>query len=247
MTEIPRAGHRQIGIKAALPVLIFALLLTGCGNTPLPLLTGNQGGLLPGMILPQAAPPAKSTVATGYTGLQDQILPDGQILRREYLMGLIVSETWFSSLRLPVRRVAYQEGQIPAEIFEYGADGKLLRHTLFYPGSRQPQRYEEYSDGQHIVLFSTFWPNGNLHIISEADVATPGGLVNRVREWYADGYPKTLSQNFILKDEAGHAVAQQLQGEQTTWDDQGQITSDQIFDHGRLVRDLLVERNTASP
>jgi hypothetical protein len=248
MRATRRAGDRRIGIKAALPALMGVLLLAGChsGNAPLPLLTGHQGGLLPGMILPETAPPVKSTAADGFSGVQDQILPDGQILRHEYIAGVILSETWFSSLRQPERSVIYMDGKIPVEISEYGTNGKLLRHTVFFPGTPQPQRYEEYSDGQHISRFSTFWPNGNLRIISEADVVTSSGLVNRVREWYANGYPKSLIQTYIIRDTAGTAIDQQLHGEQTTWDDFGRVTSDQIFDHGRLAHDLVVERNTSS-
>jgi antitoxin component YwqK of YwqJK toxin-antitoxin module len=221
------------------------LLLGGCrSNTPLPLLTGNQGGLLPGMILPQTNPPAKSTAAPGFTGVQNQILPDGQILRRDFYAGVILSETWFSSLRLPERSIIYQDGTTVAEVSEYDAGGKLARHTLYYPGTRQPLRYEEYTDGQHIVRFSTFWSNGNLHIISEVGVPTPNGPVNRVREWYSNGYPKSLTQTFVILDDSGVAVRQELHDEQTTWDEQGHVLSDQFFEHGRLVRDVLADRLT---
>jgi hypothetical protein len=229
-----------------LPAVIFALLLAGCGNPQLPLLTGNQGGLLPGMILPETPPPANSA-ATGYSGVRDQILPDGRILHQEFLLGTIISETWFSSLRLPERTIVYLNGNIPVELSEYGPDGKLQRHTLFYPGTKQPQRFEEYVDGQHIVRFTTFWPKGNLHIISEEGVPTPHGLVNRVREWYANGYQKMLAQTSFIRDAGGNAVGRELQDEQINWDDQGHVTLDQIFDQGRLLHDVLVDKETAAP
>jgi hypothetical protein len=194
------------------------------------------------MILPETATPAKPTGAVGKTGVDETLLPDGRILRREFQSGVLISQAWFSSLRVPERYIVYFDGRIPVEVTEYGLDGKTKTHTLFFPGTQQPQRYEEYANGTTVVRFTLFWPNGKIHVISELGVPTPDGPVNRIRKWFDNGAPQSLVQKFVVRDPAGVALYEQLQDEQAEWDENGHCLNDQIYDHDKLVRDLRVEK-----
>ena len=218
--------------------LAAALLCAGCSSAPpkQALLTGHHGGMLPGMVLPESATATKLDHPPGYTGYQNQVLPDGHILQSELFDGVVVQQTWFSSVGLPERMVVYEAGAVPKELNEYGPDGKLQRHTLLFSGTRQPERIEVYAaGGTRIANFTTFWPNGNRHILSESDVPGPNGPMNRVREWYADGNQKLLKQTAVIRDFSGVAVSELLQDRQTEWDENGRVLYDEMFDNGRLV------------
>ena len=225
-------------IKVAAAALVTACVCGGCSSAPpkQPLLTGHHGGLLPGMILPESATATKLDHPPGYTGYQIQALPDGHILQTEFFDGLVVQQTWFSAVGLPEKMVVYEAGTVPKELYEYGADGKLQRHTLLYSGTQQPERIEVYAAaGARIAYFMTYWPNGNRHIVSESDVPGPPGPLNRVQEWYADGNPKLLKQTVVIRDFSGVAVSELLQDRQTEWDESGRVLYDQMFDNCRLV------------
>jgi antitoxin component YwqK of YwqJK toxin-antitoxin module len=124
---------------------------------------------------------------------------------------------------------------------EYGPDGQPARQTTFFPGSNQPKRVDEYVNGSRVIRFTEYWPNGRPRILSEADVSTPAGVVNRVQQWYENGRPKSLVQKTIERDDTGRAVGDALQGRQTEWNEEGVVVADAEYDHDRLKRDYLVE------
>jgi hypothetical protein len=242
-------ANRQKIMTVASAAMMAALLCSGCSSAPpkQALLTGHHGGLLPGMILPESATATKLDHPPGYTGYQNQVLPDGHILQSELFDGLVVQQTWFSSVGLPEKMVVYEAGTVPKELYEYGPDGKLQRHTLLFSGTQQPERIEVYAaGGTRIAYFMTYWPNGNRHIVSEADVPGPNGPINRVQEWYADGHQKLLKQTVVIRDFSGVAVNELLQDRQTEWDDNGQVVYDQMFNNGRLVGDYGAGSVTAT-
>jgi len=239
-----RAGNGRIKATTAMAAAAWGLMLAACHSQPptQPQLTGHHGGLLPGMVLPPPATPPKSNTPAGYTGLQDQVLPDGHVLRSELFQGVVVSQTWYSSLRLPEKMVVYENGDSPKEMYEYGSDGKPVRHTVLYSGTRQPLRIEVLAGGgARVQYFITFWPNGNYHIVSEADAPGADGPVNRVREWYANGNQKLLKQTILIHDHEGQVAGELLQDHQMEWDETGHLVNDQVFDHGRMLHDYLAE------
>ena len=196
----------HIASPAALPVWLSLLLwLTACHTSP-PQLTGNQGGLLPGMVLPQPVKP-KSTAPQGYTGTTDQVLPDGHVLRREIYNGMVISQTWLSSLGRPERQIFYQGGTVPAAETDFGPDGQPVQQTTFFSGSSQPMRVDEFTDGNRVTRFTVYWSSGRPRILSEADISTPAGLVNRVQTWYENGRPKSLVEKGVERDDSGRAVS----------------------------------------
>jgi len=237
---------RRIAILVGLPVWLGLLFpLAACQSDSPPQLTGHQGGLLPGMVLPEQAKPKPAP--QGYTGTNDQVLPDGQILRREIFNGQIVSQTWLTSLGRPERQVFYRSGKEPEAEMDFGPDGQPVQQTTFFPGTTQPMRVDEYADGNRVKRFTVYWPNGHRRILSEADVSTPAGVVNRVQQWYENGRPKSLVQKTIERDETGRSVGEALQGRQTEWSADGTVLADSEYDHDRLRHDYLVEAKTYAP
>jgi hypothetical protein len=196
--------------------------------------------LLPGMTAPVDNSNAKKP--PGYTGEVQQVLPDGNILVREFVNGQRVSETWFSSLRLPLRAVYYVNDTIVGGTAKFGPDGKMTQRTYYYLGTTQPQRVEEYSDGEHVSKFTTYWQNGNLAMVSENDVPTPTGRINRVREWYPNGEPKSLTQVTVERDSQGQIINEEKQGRQTTWNQAGFVTYDMDYNSGVPVYDHLRDK-----
>ncbi len=244
----PRAGMRR---TAAHVLLAAAAGLSGCSSSSSSLaqVTGSQGGMLPGMTLPKPSQ-SKTATAPGFSGVVPQVLPNGRIVANEYLNGQLLSQTWFSSLRLPEKAIYYINGTMIGGVAEFGPDGKMTRRTYYFLGSEQPERVEDYAGGTQIVRFTTFWQNGNKRIYSEANVVpTTGlnnpadaGLVNRAQEWYANGRPKLLSQIHIERDARGQPTYQEKQGRQTTWDEDGYRTSDMEYDHDRWIYDYLAQK-----
>ncbi len=235
--------------EVARGALGLALLCAGCSLAPdkQPLLTGHHGGLLPGMILPESATAAKPDRPPGYTGIQNEVQPDGRILQREFFEGQFVRQTWFSSVGLPEETVIYEAGAVPKELLEYGPDGKLQRHTLLYSGTQQPERIEVYAaGGTRITYFLTYWPNGNRHIVSESDVPGKDGPLNRVQEWYDNGLQKMLKQTLVVRDYGGVIVGELLHDRQTGWDENGRILYDQMFNNGKLMGDYTPGAVSAS-
>jgi len=237
---------RPIANLAGNTVWIGVLLVLGACQSPTPpQLTGHQGGLLPGMVLPEPTKP--KTSIQGYTGVNDQVLPDGHILRRQIYNGLIISQTWFTSLGQPERQIFYEGGKIAAAEIEFGPDGQPARQTTFFPGTTQPMRVDEYAGGSRVIRFTEYWANGHPRIMSEADISTSAGVVNRVQQWYEDGRPKSLVQKGIQRDETGRSVGEYLQGRQTQWDKDGAIVADADYDHDTLKHDYLVEAKKYPP
>ncbi|HVU36731.1 MAG TPA: hypothetical protein VHC95_00205 [Opitutales bacterium] len=217
------------------------LLLAGCGSTkdPLPQVTGNHGGLLPGMTLPPA-PKSTSLAKPGYSGVINQVQPDGRILASEYINGQLLSQTWFTSLRVPQKALYYISGGIVGGMSEFGPDGKLAKRTYYFVGTSQPERVDEYDGGQ-VARFTTYWPNGNKRIFSDWD-NSPAGPVSRVQEWYVNGYPKSLLQVLVQRNARGEVVEQEKQGRQTEWNDAGYRISDLEFDHDLPVFDYIANK-----
>ncbi len=229
-------------IGTTFPMLAAALLLAGCGSTSptLPQLTGNQGGLLPGMTAPRDDSAKAET--PGYSGLTQQILPDGHILVREYVNGQRLSETTFSSLRLPLSAVYYINDGIVAGTAQYGPDGKMTQRTYFYLGSKKPQRVEEYSDGVNVSKSTDYWPNGNLSSMIEKDIPTAGGPITRLQEWYPNGEPKTLTQVSVERNAQGQIINELRQGRQTTWNEAGIATQDMEYKNDAPVYDYMKKK-----
>jgi hypothetical protein len=246
MKQIGHKALRQIASQGGCPVWLgLFLLLMGCGTASPPQLTGHQGGLLPGMVLPESTKPKPAPV--GFTGTNDQVLPDGQVLRREMYNGLVISLTWMTSLGRPERQVFYEGGSTPVALTEFGPNGQPSRQTTFFPGSNQPKRVDEYADNSRVIRFTEYWPNGRPRILSEADVSTVAGVVNRVQQWYENGRPKSLVQKTIERDETGREVGDALQGRQTEWNEDGVVVADADYDHDQLKHDYLVEATHYAP
>jgi antitoxin component YwqK of YwqJK toxin-antitoxin module len=222
-----------------------AVMLAACHSASPPQLTGSQGGLLPGMVAPETVRP--KTAPQGYTGTTDQVLPDGHVLRRAVYNGMVISQTWLSSVGIPERQIFYQGGSAPAAEIEFGPDGQPVRQTTFFPGTDRPMRVDEYADGNRVIRFTEYWPNGQPRILSEADVSTPAGVVNRIQEWYENGRQKSLVQQAIERDTSGQAIGTTLQGRQTQWDQNGVVTADADYDHDVLKHDYLVEAKKYAP
>jgi hypothetical protein len=209
-------------------------------------LTGNHGGLLPGLVAPAAVTPASGSGPSGLVRYQDQAQPDGTILRTEWMAGVLYSQTWYTRQAVPVRAIYFQDGTVPVGLKEFGPDGKLTRVTEYYPGTSQPERVEEYADGYKVARFTTYWPNGVANIVSEADVITPAGPVNRVRQWYEDGQPKSLAQHMVVQAQDG-SLYTVLQGRQMEWDDHGVVVADSEFDHDVMMVNYLAKKPAGSP
>jgi hypothetical protein len=241
MKQTGDTATRPIAIPARFSVWLSIVLgFAACHSASPPQLTGSQGGLLPGMVLPTPDQP-KSVATQGYTGATDQVLPDGHILRRQIYNGMVISQTWLSSLGQPERQIFYQGGAIPAAEIEFGPDGLPTRQTTLFLGTNQPSRVDEYAGDNRVIRFTEYWSNGRPRILSEADVSTPDGVVNRVQAWYANGRPKSLVQEAVQRDGSGQAVGETLQGRQTQWNEEGVIVADAEYDHGTLNQDYLVE------
>jgi antitoxin component YwqK of YwqJK toxin-antitoxin module len=250
-----RAGISSTAVKARWAWGAGALLLAGCHMpSDTSQVTGSHGGLLPGMSVPKPVP-AQSPNPPGYTGIVQQVQPNGRQVANEYLNGQLLSETWYSSLRLPEKIIYYVDGTIVAGVAEFGPDGKMTRRTYYYVGSPQVERVEEFANGTTVARFTTYWPNGNKRIFSETDVAPTTGLdtaangdsVNRVQEWYANGRPKSLTQIHVGRDARGQIAYQEKQGRQTTWNEDGYRLTDMEFDHDRWVYDYLADKRSATP
>ena len=261
-----RASIEGMAAQARRAVWAGALLLAGCGTRPLtvPQLTGNQGGLLPGMVThdwqqpakPNEQPemvvadkntPAQPGAPIGYSGINQQVLPDGHIVAREFVNGQLLSQTWFSSLRLPERAVYYINGVLVGGVAEFGPDGKITKETFYYVGSKQPERIEEFAGGSKVARFTTYWPNGNLHIISDTDLPTSAGPINRVQEWYENGKPKSDSRIHVERDAKGLVIQEEKQGRQTAWDENGYVILDLEYDHDTAVYDYMTKKKISPP
>jgi antitoxin component YwqK of YwqJK toxin-antitoxin module len=246
MNSLGGPATRLIASMAAVAVLLGLLVsLAACQAPSPPQLTGHQGGLLPGMVLPESPKPKPAPL--GYTGTIDQVLPDGHVLRREIYNGMVISQTWLTSLGRPERQVFYQGGSSPIAETDFGPDGQPIQQITFFPGSNQPMRIEEYADGNRVTRFTEYWSNGRPRIFSEADVSTPAGVVNRIQSWYENGRPKSLVQKTIERDETGRAVGESLQGRQTEWNEDGVVVADAEYDHDTLKHDYLVEAKKYAP
>lgn len=253
---IPRTSWKWLFAPLWLKLLAVAILLTSCSTQKdtFAQVTGSHGGLLPGMSVPKPPPP-KSTTPPKYSGIVQQVQPNGQIVANEYLNGQLLSQTWFSSLHLPEKVINYIDGQLVGGITEFGPDGKVTTRTYYYVGTTQPERIEDFSGGEKIVRFTTYWPNGNKRIVSETDVAptigmaisSDSGLVNRIQEWYVNGRPKSLVQIHVERDKQGQVLYEEKQGRQTVWNEAGYRDSDLEYDHGRWVYDYLAQKKNTPP
>jgi len=200
-----------------------------------------------GLTKPDADKFTNASTPPGYTGTIMQVLPDGRILVRELVNGQRLTETWKSSLDITERKVLFVNDNVVGGIDEFGPDGKCTKRTTFYLGTTQPEKVEEYLDGIHVAKSTTYWQNGNLRMISETDLPTPAGPVNRIQEWYPNGEPKSLSQIHVERDERRQIVVQEKQGRQTVWNEAGYPIFDQEFDHDHPVRDYLGRKKTGTP
>jgi hypothetical protein len=213
--------------------LAGAGLLAGCHSQP-PMLTGSEGGMLPGMERPgstlTSAQAAKLNAPINMVKTTDERLPDGRIHRVQMLGGVLFSEAWYSSTGVAQRIVYYGEGGVPLSVYEYTPDGRISRMTTVYPGTRQVQRLDEYNEDGNVVRFAEYWPSGRPRIISEAQVETPLGPVWRVREWYENGQAKSVTTR---------NADNRLQGRETTWNAAGEVTSDADYEAGTLTVDYM--------
>ncbi len=213
-----------------------AVLLAACSHQPdpLPQVTGHQGGLLPGMKLPD-----KPSTPLGYNGIIQQMQPDGRLLDNEYIDGVLVSQTWISPRQLPVKAVYFLDGNQVACVADFDANGKITKRSFPLPGTMQLEHVEEYEPDGSLGRATYYWPNGNLKSIREINFPTADGPVVRLQEWYPNGRPQALTQVRIVHNPQGQELYEEKQGRQTMWNEDGYRLSDVEYTHGQAVYDYL--------
>jgi hypothetical protein len=230
------------GVVGGTGILIplAAFCAGGCHGAPVnPTITGNHGGLFPGQVLPDADK-GDSTAPQGFLGeTHDESLPDGEVLRTNILRGALYSREWFTAAGRPRQSIYYEDNQ-PAAQEDFDENGLLAHKTILFPGTNQVQRIEDYQQGSLVVRYATYWPNGELRLVAESDIATLAGPIYRVRKYYENGRPESLVQRLMTTPGDGAAQGM-LQGRQTEWDEKGFIVSDLEYDHDILTVDYLAK------
>jgi antitoxin component YwqK of YwqJK toxin-antitoxin module len=239
-TKLRMAARWGVVFGSGILIPLAALCTGGChDNTTIPMITGNHGGLFPGQILPDSDAGAKAATQ-GYLGeTHDETLSDGEILRTNIMLGALYAREWFTAAGRPEHAIYYENNQ-PAAQEDYDENGQLAHKTMWFPGTGQVQRIEDYQQGSIVVRYAMYWPNGNLRVVSESEIPTAAGPVNRVRRYYENGHQESLVQR-LMATPADNGGPGMLQGEQTEWDEKGFVVSDFEYDHDILILDHLAK------